>query len=91
MMLKDKLGEKESRTLVETIDDVAGRIKEDAPAGSDITAIRTELSAIKTDIGALKYDVEKINDRITDVIKWVAAMLVAQAAVIAAIVKLLSH
>ncbi|MEO5357822.1 MAG: hypothetical protein H7844_11050 [Nitrospirae bacterium YQR-1] len=50
-----------------------------------------EIASLKTNVSELKYDVEKINDRITDVIKWVAAMLVAQAAVIAAIVRLLSH
>ena len=44
----------------------------------------------KTDLEATKVDLEKVIERTrADIIKWVAGMLVAQAAIVATLVKLL--
>ena len=43
----------------------------------------------KTDLEATKVDLEKVIERTrADIIKWVAGMLVAQAAIVATLVKL---
>ena len=46
--------------------------------------------ATKSDLGALELRITKqLSDTRADIIKWVAGMLIAQAAIIAALVKLL--
>ncbi|OGR06967.1 MAG: hypothetical protein A2511_17280 [Deltaproteobacteria bacterium RIFOXYD12_FULL_50_9] len=55
-----------------------------------ITSAIESLLATKNDLGELELRLTKlISDTRSDIIKWVAAMLLAQAAVIAALVKLL--
>ena len=54
---------------------------------ADVLALQKDITALRNE---LKGDMRELEYRVTaNVIKWVAGMLVAQAAVIAALVKLL--
>ena len=78
--------------LTKDIEAVRSELKKDIEAvrselKKDIEAVRTEL---KKDIEAVRTELKKdIAESKADTIKWVAGMLVAQAALIATLVKLI--
>ena len=76
MLLKDKIGDKETKALIEAIDEVAEHTKKDAATKEDIYKREARLEV-------------KIKSSISDIIKWVAAMLVAQASLMAVMFRLL--
>ncbi len=75
-----------ARAEAEALVDVFGGAQE-LVTKSDLTAIRADLIALEQ---RLDYKLDaKINDAKADIIKWVAGLLIAQAALIATLVKLL--
>ena len=65
-----------------------------AATKADVELIRADIEYVKTDIEKVKVDIEKtieiaVTKTKVEIIKWVAGMLVAQAAIVATLVKLL--
>ena len=83
-----------AREGLATREDLLGvrtELKEDiASVRSEIASVRLEIASVRSE---LKEDIASVRNEIKDskaeIIKWVAGLLMAQAAVIAALVKLL--
>lgn len=74
------LGAEKAAPVIQVLETLEERVK---------TSLATELTT-KRDLEAAKLDLRRdLAEAKLDIVKWVAGMLVAQAAVIAALVKLL--
>ncbi|MBF0536888.1 MAG: hypothetical protein HQL03_01400 [Nitrospirae bacterium] len=49
-VLKDKIGEKATRVLIDTFDDVAEKAKSEAATKADLQVLKTEMQALKTEL-----------------------------------------
>ena len=77
--LLEKLGDEATDALVQVVKQLDESRKEELVTKGDISDLKAEIKDLEL----------RIEKRFSDTIKWVAAMLVAQAAAIAALVKLL--
>lgn len=96
--LRDKLGEEGTEAFVEVIHSVESESRRDLPTKEDFANFKGEMKEDFANFrGEMKEDFAKLDGNLrleiekskSDIIKWVAAMLVAQSAVIAALVKIL--
>lgn len=81
----EKQAETHARALADIIESNLATKHDIKEIERDIEEVRKEIEQIRRDM-ATKTDLEKTK---TEIIKWVAGMIVAQAAIVAALVKLL--
>lgn len=76
--------------VLATKGDIAAVKGDIAVVKEDIIAVKDDISAVKRDISLVKSEIRnEISNAKVEIIKWVAGMLVAQGAIVAALVKLL--